>query len=125
LTIDVVEHVEDYMGFLRTLRAKGEYHIFHIPLDISAQRVLRSGPILGARRNLGHLHYFTKDTALATLRDTGYEILADFYTSGALDLAPNTLKSLLTKIPRRLFFKLHKDLTVRVLGAYSLMVLAR
>jgi len=44
LCMDVFEHVEDYMGFLRKLRQKAMYKIFHIPLDISAQSVLRCTP---------------------------------------------------------------------------------
>src|SRR5690349_6602852 len=32
LALDVLEHVEDYFGFLRQLKAKGRYKIFHIPL---------------------------------------------------------------------------------------------
>jgi 2-polyprenyl-3-methyl-5-hydroxy-6-metoxy-1,4-benzoquinol methylase len=31
LAIDVIEHVEDYRGFLRKIRTKGQHKIFHIP----------------------------------------------------------------------------------------------
>ena len=75
LCIDVFEHVEDYLGFLKQLKLKGKNHIFHIPLDISISSVLRSQPILNGRKTVGHLHYFTKETALATLEDAGYEII--------------------------------------------------
>ena len=36
LIIDVIEHLEDYFGFLRDLRPKSKYKILHIPLDISS-----------------------------------------------------------------------------------------
>src|SRR5438105_3762778 len=39
LAIDVVEHVPDYLSFLTRLRTKGEYKIFHVPLDISVYSV--------------------------------------------------------------------------------------
>ena len=40
LCIDVFEHVEDYIGFLKTLKNKSKYHIFNIPLDMCALKVL-------------------------------------------------------------------------------------
>ncbi len=125
LAIDVFEHVEDYFGFLKELHRKGRYKIFHIPLDLSVQAVLRSSPILLGRKILGHIHYFTKETALATLSDTGYEILDYFYTTHSLDLPAKSFKALLAKMPRRMLFKLCPDLTVRVLGGFSLLVLTR
>jgi trans-aconitate methyltransferase len=58
LAIDVFEHVPDYMGFLKALKGKAEHALFHIPLDLSVQALLRgtSYPIL--RDHTGHLHYF-------------------------------------------------------------------
>ena len=85
LAIDVFEHVEDYFGFLRKLREKGEYKIFRIPLDLSVITVLRISHILNARRLFGHLHYFTKDTALLTLEDAGYEIIDYSYSKNELN----------------------------------------
>ncbi len=123
--IDVLEHVEDYLGFLRKLRGKGTYKIFHIPLDLSVQAVLRGSPLLKARRDVGHIHYFTKKTAIAALTDTGYEILDYFYTGCSIDLPPKSFKSLLARIPRKFFYSLNKDITVRIMGGYSLLVLAK
>lgn len=124
LCIDVFEHVEDYMGFLRRLRGRAVHKIFHIPLDISAQSVVRSRPILLERELVGHLHYFTKETALATLGDTGYEIIDWFYTPGALANPRSTLARL-AALPRRILSRVNQDMTVRVLGGYSLLVLAK
>lgn len=93
LCIDVFEHIEDYFGFLKNLRQKSKYQIFHIPLDISVSSVLRSTPILTARQLVGHLHYFSKETALATLKDTGYEICNYFYTAGSIDLPVKHFKT--------------------------------
>ena len=125
MAIDVLEHVEDYFSFLRHLRERAEYKIFHIPLDLSVQTVLRSSPIIKGRRSVGHIHYFTKETALETLKDTGYEIIDYFYTAGSLELPNRGWKANLLKIPRKLAFSANKDLAVRLLGGYSLMVLAR
>lgn len=125
MAIDVLEHVENYLGFLRKLKEKAEYKIFHIPLDLSVQNVFRSSPIIELRRTVGHIHYFTKETALETLKDTGYEIVDYFYTGGSLELPNRRWGAKLLKIPRKLAFSINKDLAVRVLGGYSLMVLAK
>lgn len=125
MAIDVFEHVDDYLGFLRKFQAKGEYKVFHIPLDLSVQTVLRSSPILKGRASVGHIHYFTKETALATLKDTGYEVVDYFYTNGSLELPNRGWKANLLKLPRKLLFSIHQDLTVRILGGFSLLVLAK
>ncbi len=125
LCIDVLEHLEDYFAFLRNLKGKGQYKIFHIPLDLSVQTVLRSFPILSARNSVGHIHYFTKEIAIEILKDTSYEILDYFYTAGSIDLPAKSLKSLLAKFPRKVLFKLSKDMTVRILGGYSLLILTK
>ncbi len=125
MAIDVVEHVEDYFGFLRKLKEKGEYKIFHIPLDLSVQTVIRSSPIIKGRKSVGHIHYFTKETALETLKDTGYEIIDYFYTAGSLELPNRGWKANLLKMPRKFAFSVNKDLAVRLLGGYSLLVLAK
>ena len=124
LVLDVIEHLEDYFGFLGQLKAKGGHKIFHIPLDLSAQTVFRKNALLKRRQMYGHLHYFSKETALETLRDSGYEILDYFYTSRANDLG-STLGQMLLKFPRRLLFSLHEDFAVRLLGGFSMLVLAR
>jgi cyclopropane fatty-acyl-phospholipid synthase-like methyltransferase len=125
LAMDVVEHVEDYLGFLRKLGEKGSHHLFHIPLDMNVQMVLRSGRIMVERTRSGHLHYFSKETALATLRDAGYRVVDHGYTAGGIELPSRSLLHNMAKWPRRLAFALHQDLAVRVLGGYSLLVLAR
>jgi ubiquinone/menaquinone biosynthesis C-methylase UbiE len=125
MAIDVIEHVEDYYSFLRALKKKGEYKIFHIPLDLSVQTVLRSTPILAGRKQVGHIHYFTKETALATLRDSGYEILDYFYTAAMIEKPEKSLRTRILNIPRRLMFQLNKNITARILGGYSLLVLTK
>jgi Methyltransferase domain len=129
LVIDVVEHVEDYFNFLRIIREKAEYKIFHIPLDISIQKVLLNTPIR-RRKSFGHIQYFMKETAIATLEDTGYEIVDLFYTSELLDSSPKSFYLFFGKWGLKLSCKLlcaifDEDLAVRYLGGHSLMVLAK
>lgn len=124
LVLDVIEHLEDYFSFLRSIRPKSDYKIFHIPLDLCAQTVLRKNGILKRRDLYAHIHYFTKDTALRTLTDTGYEVLDHFYTTRMIDLPIDRLQKIL-RFPRKICFALHPDLTVRALGGFALLVLAR
>jgi len=106
------------------LRGKSTHQIFHIPLDLSVQWLWRCGPIMRQREQTGHLHYFMKETALATLRDAGYEVVDWCYTPGAI-ANPRSLKARLASWPRRLLSVVNQDLVVRVLGGYSLLVLTR
>lgn len=125
MAIDVFEHVEDYFGFLRRLRTKATHKVFHIPLELSALWVGRARPLLRQRRAVGHIHHFSKDTALATLEDTGYTVIDHFYTSGATELCGTGWKTRLLKWPREALYALDPDAAARLLGGYSLMVLAR
>ncbi len=125
LAIDVFEHVEDYLGFLKTLKGKAAYQVFHIPLDLSVQSVLRMRPILKLRNEVGHLHYFTKETALATLRYAGYDVVDAFFTATAVDLPNRGWKADLMRLPRRALYALSPDWAARLFGGYSLMVLAK
>lgn len=125
LAIDVIEHVEDYIFFVKKLRTFGTFKIFHIPLDLSAQSVFRAWPITELRRHVGHIHYFFKQTALATLEDCGYTIIDHCYTASRLELPNQALSSRIMRLPRRIMFAVHADFAVRLLGGYSLLVLAK
>ena len=125
LCLDVFEHVPDYLGFLEAVRERAEYKIFHIPLDLSVQWLLRMTPILKERELVGHLHHFTRETALDTLRWADYQIVDTFYTAGSLDLPNKSAKQMIARVPRRLAYRLSPDLTVRILGGFSLLVVTR
>ncbi len=126
LVIDVFEHVPDYIGFIAKCRVAAKFKVYHIPLDIHASSVLRD-TFDSARQNLGHLHYFTASSAIATLKDTGHEIVEQCYTRGALGLFSQhpSIKRGLANIPRWLLSKVSVAFTARLLGGYSLLVLAR
>jgi len=124
LVLDVIEHVEDYFSLLRGMRPRSDLKIFHFPLDLSVQAVLRKRGLLKRRELYGHIHYFTNETALETLQDTGYQVLDHFYTPRCIELAKETIQKI-ARLPRIICFGIHQDLTVRILGGYSLLVLAR
>ena len=123
LSLDVFEHIEDYIGFLRSLRPIADWFIFHIPLDVSAQSVIREIPLLSVRSTVGHLHYFTRRTALASLETAGFEIVCDRLLFPK-DLPSRRVKTRIANIPRGLGRHLRPELSARVLGGSTLLVLA-
>jgi len=110
---------------LREIKPKSQYKILHIPLDLSVQTVLRGNPLLGMRHSYGHIHYFTKEIALELLKDVGYEVLDYFYTALYAELPSNSIGRKLLILPRKLFFAIHKDWAARILGGFSLLILAK
>lgn len=125
LVLDVLEHLEDYFSFLRSLKARGTYQVFFFPLDLSVQTVIRPHGLLHTRDAYAHLHYFTKETALRTLEDTGYTVLDAVYTADALNSPTRLLGRRLLKWPRKAAFAINHDLAVHLLGGYRLLVLAQ
>lgn len=125
LVVDLLEHLDDYYGFLRRLKPRGRHAIFHIPLDLSAYSVWRSYPILDLRTSVGHIHYFTKETALAALRETGYEIVDWFYPDQEMVLRGKSVRQKVLALLRHTMLRANADLAVRLLGGRSLLVLAR
>jgi SAM-dependent methyltransferase len=123
LVLDVIEHLEDYFSFLRAIRNLAQYKVFHFPLDLSVQTVLRKDALLKRRRIYDHLHYYSRETALATLTDCGYRIRDCFYTPRSNEVGGNLTAKLL-RLPRAFMFGIHQELAVRLLGGYSLMILA-
>lgn len=126
LCIDVFEHVENYIEFLRRLRGVATWKVFHIPLDMHVNALFRGG-FQRARESVGHIHYFSRETALATLRDAGYEIMAHEFTAAfASDgqLARGGMAAVV-RLPRRLLYTLSPNFLSKTLGGCSLLVLAK
>jgi hypothetical protein len=122
LLINVFEHVEDYLGFLGTIRQNSEFHVFHIPLDISVQSILRN-ELMRMRNNADHLHYFSATTAIATLAYSGFTVLNQFFTKNFEGLHGGSWKAKLMKFPRKMLFAGSPRLTVMLFGGRSLIVL--
>lgn len=123
LSLDVFEHVEDYLGFLRSLKPIADWFVFHIPLDISAQSVMREQPLLAVRSSVGHLHYFTRATALASLQTAGFEIVCDRLLHPT-DIPGRRVKTRIANMPRSVGRHLRPQLSARILGGSTLLVLA-
>ena len=118
--IDVVEHIEDYVFFLKNITKIASKFIFVFPLDISVSNVIRN-IIHGG--NCGHLHYFLKDTALQILHHTGYKVVDYFYAEAGLERLSKR-RQRLAYLPRKLLYSINQDLCVRILGGFPLLILA-
>ena len=127
LLLDVFEHVPDYLSFLSDLSKRASWFIFHIPIDISALVILkRSEWMLYMRTRYGHLHYFTKESALATLADTGYKVIDYTYTDDfEIDkVPPKGLKPRIVYEIRKGLYRLNPHLTVSIFRSFNMLVLA-
>lgn len=124
LILDVLEHQENYFAFLRALKPLAPYKLFHTVLDLSAQSVLRKQNLSRRRQMTDDLHFFTKETFLQSLSDEAYEIVDWFYVPRSVHRASGMARKIL-QLPRRICFAVDSDLAARLLGGYSLFVLAK
>jgi SAM-dependent methyltransferase len=140
LLIDVIQHFENFMEYLRALKSKSQYKILQIPLDLFVFSAL-SNELIEYFHAAGHIHFFTKDIALEMLRLCDYEVVDYFYTLPPIDtnswrsalLHPFTLprkvirvtKRGLQRLPGSLLYPMSPDLAVRIFGGWRLMVLVR
>lgn len=122
ICLDVFEHVEDYFAFLRALRKKGRNFIFNIPLDMNVLKLITGHQF--ARDEVGHLHYFSKYTALETLKDCGYSVADARLSATFLGGPPKNIRQWLV-LPIRLFsLSLGLNTAAKFFGGISLVVYA-
>ena len=121
LCIDVFEHIEDYIGFLKQIQPRSDYFVFHIPLDMNIRGLLRKHH-MDERRKVGHIHYFDSMSALAALTDTGYQIVDHCYTPHP---NPNRMMKSIETCRKLVSMMTGEDFSVQLLGGASLLVLAR
>lgn len=122
MMLDVFEHVEDYFSFLRACAPLATHHAFHIPLDDTVGKLLKSGH-MNARRALGHLHSFTRETALATLEETGHTILHEHYTKTWEGPGRNPRSPM--NLLRALTLGVAPHTGHKILGGFSLLVITK
>jgi SAM-dependent methyltransferase len=123
LCLDVLEHVDDYIGFLKALRPRGSRFIFNVPLDMSVAKLLTGG-LRFVREEVGHLHYFNTYTTLETLKYAGYRIENFFLSAMFRRTMPRNLRQAFMLAPRLLTSLLGDRLSALITGGYSLVILA-
>jgi SAM-dependent methyltransferase len=122
---DVFEHVEDYIGFLRSIKNISHSFVFHIPLDMNLPSVLLPSLLMKTRQRVGHLHNFNYESAIATLEHCGYQIVDQRITAGCLAFPNPGAFGKLLKFFRSIFFRISPVAASRFLGGFSLMVIAQ
>jgi SAM-dependent methyltransferase len=122
LVMDVIEHVEDYFSFLRHTRQKGEWKLYHIPLDVHVFGTLRGD---NHWDTIGHLHLFTIETALKALQHTGHRVIDWIFTDGAISIPSKMFRGRIANLIRIPLSKFSAKLASRILGGYSMLVLAK
>jgi len=118
LVLDVVEHVEDIFAFLRQCSHKAKWKMYHIPLEANASMILRG---VNCWDSVSHLHLFTIETAIKSVQHADQNVIDWFLTPSALE-RPNRAAARLMNVPRRM---LPERLAARLVGGYSIMILAR
>jgi hypothetical protein len=120
--VDVFEHIQNPYIFLDEIKKRAKYTVFHIPLGANVLNILRNG-FINEKKQWGHLHFYSKDTALELLADTGYTVIDYSYTDFSFELS-NSKVDLLINLGRRFLNVFSKDFSVRLFGGSSLLVLA-
>lgn len=123
LVLDVIEHIENYFEFLKSISEKSEYTIFHIPLDMCVWTLFREKMLIESKNRIGHIHLFTEDFIKEILTDFGFEIIDMQYTEPSYE--SNTLKQRITNQVRRILFYINPTFCTKTLGGYSIMILTK
>ena len=122
LALDVLEHVDDYPQFLRSVGKRARFAVLHVPLDLSLLSLMTGLP-QRVRRSAGHLHYFTRALVLEAMAESGLKVIEARYTRPALERPNRTWRGRLAKFPRLCLAFFSEDLAALVLGGFSLLVL--
>jgi hypothetical protein len=99
--------------------------VIHLPLDLSVLSSVRPQQLDWNYESVGHLHYFTAETALRALRNAGYAVTDWTLTCVELDLPPPAGQRQRLRWVRRVGRRISPAWTSRLLGGFSLLALCR
>jgi predicted TPR repeat methyltransferase len=123
LVMDVIEHVDNYFEFLGGIISKGQYTIFHIPLDMCVWSLFREQMLIESKNRIGHIHNFTEDFIKNILAGYGFEIIDQVYTPPGFETM--SFKQKLVNTVRKILFKINKRFCTKTLGGYSILLLTK
>ena len=123
LSIDIIEHLENYFEYLRKIKPACTHAVFHIPLDMSIWRLFREKMLLESKDKVGHIHNFTQDFVLSVVSDMGFELIDVVYTLPHYQ--PKGFKAHVVYKLRKLLFKLSKHFCAKSIGGLSILVLTK
>jgi predicted TPR repeat methyltransferase len=123
LVIDVIEHIENYFAFLRGIKTKSNYTIFHIPLDMSVWSLFREKMLIESKLRVGHIHNFTEAFIVSILEDNGFTVIDRMYTEPTFEVM--NLKQKTVNGIRKILFRINQRFCSKTLGGYSILVLTK
>ncbi|CAN5858416.1 hypothetical protein BH11BAC7_BH11BAC7_07650 [soil metagenome] len=123
LVIDVIEHIDNYFQFLDTINSKGNYTLFHIPLDMSVWTLYREKMLIESKNRVGHIHNFTEDFILSILADHGFEPVDKLYTEPVFETS--SFKQKIANAIRKFLFFFNEKFATKFMGGYSVLVLCK
>jgi len=123
LLIDVLEHLAEPESFLRSVTPRMQWVLVHLPLEQNLYAIVRGQQDL-RRREVGHVHFFHRFSALGLLRQGGYDVVRWHYT---VDLRDQGLswRGRVWRHLMRMGMAIAPDLAVHTLGCASVMALCR
>jgi SAM-dependent methyltransferase len=124
LLLDVLEHVPDPVGFLKSVRHKAPTAIINLPLELSALKVLSGDSLARGRRALGHLHYFNERLAFEMLREAGFEVRDSWFSPPGTGRAVPDVKRRALRFGQRIATRANPSVAARTIGGSSLMMVA-
>ncbi|MDZ4665687.1 MAG: class I SAM-dependent methyltransferase [Bacteroidota bacterium] len=123
LVIDVIEHLQDYFSFLKSISKKSKYTVFHIPLDMFVWSLFREQMLIESKERVGHIHNFSEGFILSILKDFGYTVISKRYTEP--DYRSSSFKNGIVNGIKQILFKVAPRFTTKTLGGYSVLVLCK
>jgi len=125
LIVDLLEHLADPMALLTRVKARFCWLLFHIPLDehMYGKYFLQPGRWYDYLwKDRGHLHYFTRFSALALLKSAGLHIIRWKYTPFGIELysSESGRSAPYVRFIRLAGMRVCPDTCVRVMGGASL-----
>ena len=79
---------------------------------------------INAWDSVGHIHLFTIETALKTVECAGHSVIDWFLTDGALGTPNKAIRTRVANLVRFPVAKLSAKIAARLLGGYSILILA-
>lgn len=130
LAMDVIEHLEDYYSFLRDLRGKSRFYVFHVPMELNAFRAVRQQEFMEAWDNSAHIHHFCETTVIRAFETTGFATLRKRWTDVDQQQCRTTLKRpgwkrRIVNMVRTVLFRVAPGFAVALLGGKSLLLILR
>ncbi len=124
LLIDVLEHLDNPLHFLRELRVRGlSEYVVHLPLENNWLAIVR-GKTDPRRSPVGHQHFYDTHSAVSLMEQADLNVTRRVYTV-EIDhdiRLHRTFKTLLAYLPRKLMLSIWPALCVHTIGGAGLML---